>query len=71
MPWLKMSASGTCIRERLDATPVYLHLDVDVIDSEQLSGLRFPSGPGPSLTQIDECLAAVCAAADVIGADLA
>ena len=44
--------------------PVYLHLDVDVIDSAQLSGLRFPSGPGPSITQIEECLAAVCATAD-------
>jgi arginase len=38
-------------------TPVYLHLDVDVIDSAQLPGLRFPSGPGPALTQIEACLA--------------
>jgi arginase len=44
---------------------------VDVIDSAQLPGLRFPSGPGPSLTQIEECLAAVCAAADVTAAGIA
>jgi arginase len=55
----------------LGRTPVYLHLDVDVIDSAQLPGLRFPSGPGPSLTQIEECLAAVCATADVTAACLA
>jgi len=33
--------------------------------------LRFPSGPGPSVTQIEECLAAVCAAADVKAAGIA
>jgi arginase len=55
----------------LGRTPVYLHLDVDVIDSEQLPGLRFPSGPGPSVTQIEECLAAVCATADVRAACIA
>jgi arginase len=52
-------------------TPVYLHLDVDVIDSAQLPGVRWPSGPGPSVTQIEECLAAVCGTADVRGAGIA
>jgi arginase len=52
-------------------TPVYLHLDVDVTDSAQLPGLRFPSGPGPSVTQIEQCLAAVCATADVKAACIA
>jgi arginase len=51
--------------------PVYLHLDVDVIDSAQLPGLRFPSSSGPGLTQVEECLAAVCATADVRAACLA
>ena len=55
----------------LDGVPVYLHLDVDVIDSAELSGLRFPSGPGPALAQIEECLAAVCAIADVRAACIA
>jgi len=55
----------------LGRMPVYLHLDVDVIDSGQLPGLRFPSGPGPSVTQIEECLAAVCAVADVKAACIA
>ena len=64
-------AAITSALDGLGQTPVYVHLDVDVIDSAQLPGLRFPSGPGPSLTQIEECLAAVCATADVIGAGIA
>jgi arginase len=55
----------------LGRTPVYLHLDIDVIDSAKLPGLRFPAGPGPSVTQIEECLAAVCTTADVRAACIA
>jgi arginase len=55
----------------LGRMPVYLHLDVDVVDSTQLPGLRFPAGPGPSVAQIEECLAAVCATADVRAASIA
>ena len=44
---------------------------MDVIDSAQLPGLRFPSGPGPSLPQIEKCLAAACAAGDVRAACIA
>jgi arginase len=64
-------AAMTSVLDGLGRMPVYLHLDVDVIDGAQLSGLRFPSSPGPSLTQIEECLAAVCATADVVGAGIA
>ena len=64
-------AAITSALDRLGRTPVYLHLDVDVIDSAELPGLRFPSGSGPSVTQIGECLAAVCATADVRAACIA
>ncbi len=36
---------------QLGDAPVYLHLDIDVIDSAQLPGARFPSGPGPSVAR--------------------
>jgi arginase len=64
----RVTADPAAITSALDGLgrmPVYLHLDVDVIDSEQLPGLRFPAGPGPSVIRIEECLAAVCAVADV------
>jgi len=64
-------AAITAALDGLGRMPVYLHLDVDVIDGEQLPGLRFPSGPGPSLTQIEECLTAVRATADVRAACIA
>jgi len=56
---------------QLGATPVYLHLDIDVIDGAELPGARFPSGPGPSLAQIEECLAAACATANITAAYIA
>jgi arginase len=64
-------AAITSALDGLGRMPVYLHLDVDVIDSAQLPGLRFPSGPGPSVAQIEECLAAVCATGDVRAASIA
>ena len=70
----RVPADPAAIAAALDGLgrmPVYLHLDIDVIDSAELPGLRFPSGPGPSLTQIAECLAAVCATADVAAAFIA
>jgi len=64
-------AAITSALDEIGRTPVYLHLDIDVVDGAQLPGLRFPSGTGPSLTQIEECLAAVCATADVTAASIA
>jgi arginase len=56
---------------RLGPVPVYLHLDIDVIDSAELPGARFPAGAGPSLAQIEESLAAACATADIAAAHIA
>ena len=51
--------------------PVYLHLDVDVIDGAELPGIRFPVSPGPSLGLIEDCLAAIMSATHVAGACIA
>jgi arginase len=64
-------AAITVALGELGPVPIYLHLDIDVIDGAQLPGARFPSGPGPSVTQIEECLAAVCTTADVKAAYIA
>ena len=64
-------AAITAALGRLGPVPVYLHLDIDVIDGAQLPGARFPAGPGPSLTRIEECLAAARAAADIAAAHIA
>lgn len=55
----------------LGGSPVHVHLDIDIVDGAELPGLRFPSGPGPSLGRIEECLAAACATADVVSASIA
>lgn len=51
--------------------PVYLHVDVDILDSTEVSGLRFPSGPGPTLADVENCLTAIASTADVVAACLA
>ena len=51
--------------------PVYLHVDVDIMDSTKLPGLRFPSGPGPTLGDIENYLTAITAGTDVVAAALA
>jgi len=51
--------------------PVYVHLDVDVLDSAEVPGLRFPSSPGSTLDDIENCLTAIAGSADVVAASLA
>ena len=51
--------------------PVYLHVDVDIMDSTEQPGLRFPAGPGPALGDVENCLDAITANADIVAACLA
>jgi arginase len=55
----------------LAGQPVYLHLDLDVVDGAELPGLRYPVTPGPGLGLVEECLTAIMATADVAGACVA
>ena len=54
----------------LGGLPVYLHVDVDIMDSAEVPGLRFPSGPGPTLADIGNCLTSITASVDVVAAGL-
>jgi arginase len=70
----RVPATPDAIRAALSGLgrkPIYLHVDADVIDGAELPGLRFPTAAGPSLAQIQDCLAAVLAASDVVAACLA
>jgi len=67
-------ATASALRAALSGLgnlPVYLHVDVDIMDSTEIPGLRFPTGPGPSLGDIEACLNAITASADVVAACLA
>ena len=55
----------------LRGLPVYLHVDVDIMDSTEMPGLRFPAGHGPTLGDVENCLTAITATADVAAATLA
>jgi arginase len=63
-------AFGAALSE-LGGLPVYLHLDVDIMDSNQVPGLRFPAGPGPALGDVENCLTAITASVNVVAACLA
>jgi arginase len=53
------------------AGPVYLHLDVDVIDPRDLPGLLFPVPDGPRLAAVAAAVRNVLAACDVAAIGLA
>src|SRR6266568_256497 len=40
--------------DRLPDGPLYLHLDLDVVDPDQLPGLRFPASGGPGWPPVVE-----------------
>jgi arginase len=45
----------------LPGGPLYVHLDLDVIDPAELPGLRYPAPGGPSAPQVGAALAALLA----------
>jgi arginase len=50
--------------------PVYLHVDVDVMDGGEVPGLRFPTDHGPALGDVADCLTAITATTNVVAACL-
>jgi arginase len=71
---LRLAADPAAVCSPLTELPagdVYLHVDVDIIDSEELPGLRFPADAGPSFSVVEECLAQIVDAAPPIAACIA
>lgn len=70
----RIPAAADAFRAALSALrdlPVYVHVDVDILDSTEVPGLRFPTGSGPALADIEDCLTVIAATADVVAASLA
>jgi arginase len=70
----RLAADPGTIRSTLDersADRVYLHVDVDIIDGEDLPGLRFPTDGGPSFSVVEQCLAQIVAAAPPVAVSIA
>jgi arginase len=71
---LRLAADPDVVRSALtELSPgdVYLHVDVDIIDGEDLPGLRFPTDAGPSFSVVEDCLAQIVDAAPPIAACVA
>jgi arginase len=71
---LRLAADPDVVRSaltELSAGDVYLHIDVDIIDGEDLPGLRFPTDAGPSFSVVEDCLAQIVDAAPPIAACVA
>ena len=64
------AAFGAALSE-LGDLPVYLHVDVDIMDSAEVPGLRFPVGHGPSRSDIEDCLTTITTSANVVAASFA
>jgi arginase len=50
--------------------PLVLHLDLDVVDADELTGLRFPASAGPTATSVLAAAARVLATGRVVAMDV-
>ena len=74
--YLARSAIRRCAVDETSAAglpdgPLYLHLDVDVVDPDELPGLLFPAPGGPSLPAVTEAVERVLATGRVAAVGLA
>jgi arginase len=51
--------------------PVLVHVDLDVIDADEIPGLRFPAHSGPSAAQLFSALEPLLASSQVVALDIA
>ena len=74
--YLSTAAIRRCAVDAVDPDalpdgPIYLHLDVDVVDPGELPGLRFPAADGPSADAVARALRAVLDTGRVVAFGLA
>ncbi|WP_211239632.1 arginase family protein [Jiangella gansuensis] len=74
--YLESSAVRRVSVPALDASvlpdgPIYLHIDLDVVDSAQVPGLLFPVPGGPSLTEVAAAMRRVLDTGRVVAVGLA
>ncbi len=50
--------------------PLYVHVDVDVVDPSDMPAVNYPAPGGPSLTEVEAALAALAATGRVVAASL-
>ena len=55
----------------LPSGPLYVHLDLDVVDPAEVGGLRFPAPGGPSLAQVTAALRMLAGTGRVVAAGVA
>src|SRR5215475_13335324 len=77
----EMSYLATSAIRQTDATasadvdlpdlPLYVHVDLDVLDPAEVAGLRYPAPGGPTTAQLAECLGAILATGRVAAIALA
>jgi arginase len=70
----RVAADPRAVRDAAAALPtadVYLHLDIDILDSREVPGLRWDAGPGPSFSTVEDCLTAILEVAPPVAACIA
>lgn len=69
--YLERAAIGRCevddlSADRLPDGPLYLHLDLDVVNPDELPGLRFPAPGGPGWSPVTEAVQRVIGSGRVV-----
>jgi arginase len=68
---IKQSTVEDLSAEMLPEGPLYLHVDLDVVDPGDLAGLRYPAPGGPSWPEVREAMRRVLATERVVAIGLA
>ncbi|HEY8829546.1 MAG TPA: arginase family protein, partial [Candidatus Limnocylindria bacterium] len=50
--------------------PIWLHVDLDVVDPRELAAVALPVGGGPTLKALSELIASVAQVSDVRGVEI-